>query len=82
MIEKEIIIGKLTDIFRSIFRNDQIVLADGLTSLDVENWDSLSHMLMITEVEKTFSVKFSLREVNQLKNVGELIGFIESKLSV
>ena len=82
MIEKEIIIGKLTDICRSIFRNDQIVLADGLTSLDVENWDSLSHMLMITEVEKTFSVKFSLREVNQLKNVGELIGFIESKLSV
>ena len=74
------IIDKLTTIFRTIFNDDTIVLRNEMTVNDVGNWDSLSHMLMITDVENVFSIKFKLRELNKLKNVGTLIELIEFKL--
>jgi acyl carrier protein len=72
-------IEKLTTIFREVFDDEAIVLNDQLTANDIGSWDSLSHMLMITRVEDAFSIKFSLREINKLKNVGALIRLIESK---
>ena len=77
---REMIIDKLKTIFRTIFNDDTIVLRNEMTVNDVGNWDSLSHMLMITEVENVFSIKFKLRELNKLKNVGTLLELIESKL--
>jgi len=73
------ILEKLTTIFRNVFDDETLVLDDQLTANDVGSWDSLSHMLMINEVENAFSIKFSLREINKLKNVGALIKLIESK---
>jgi acyl carrier protein len=77
---REMIINKLTTIFRTIFSDDTIVLRNEMTVNDVGNWDSLSHMLMITEVENIFSIKFKLRDLNKLKNVGALIELIDFKL--
>ena len=74
------IIEKLTHIFREVFNDNSIELRDDMTAADVENWDSLTHMLMITKVEETFSIKFKLRELNKLKNVGDLCNTIAEKL--
>jgi acyl carrier protein len=76
---KQVIVEKLTGIFRDVFNNDQLQLRDDLAAPDVGSWDSLSHMLMIEKVENTFGLKFKLREINKLKNVGVLIDLIESK---
>ena len=71
---------KLTAIFHEIFNDNSIVLRDDMTAADVENWDSLTHMLMITKVEEVFGIKFKLKELNKLKMVGDLISIIETKL--
>jgi acyl carrier protein len=47
---------------------------------DVEGWDSLTHMEIITEIEAVFNIKFKLKDLNKLKNLGTLIELIESKL--
>ena len=78
-MSKKIIIEKLTSVFREVFNNDEITLSNEMTARDVGSWDSLSHMLMIEKVERTFGVKFKLREINKLKNVGVLIDLIENK---
>ena len=78
-MKMEMLIEKLTTIFRKVFDDETIVLSDQMTANDIGSWDSLSHMLMITQVENAFSIKFSLREINKLKNVGTLIRLIESK---
>ena len=78
-MSKIIIIEKLTSVFREVFNNDQITLSNEMTAKDVGSWDSLSHMLMIEKVESTFGLKFKLREINKLKNVGVLIDLIENK---
>lgn len=71
---------RLTVIFREVFNDTNIVLSDEMTAKDVENWDSLTHMLMITKVEEVFGIKFKLKELNKLKMVGDLVNTIETKL--
>ncbi len=78
MNKKEIRI-KLKDIFQNIFEDDKIELTDDLSAKDVENWDSLTHMILITEVEEKFEIKFSLKDLNQLEDVGNLIQIISIK---
>ena len=75
------IIEKLTNVFHEIFKDESIVLRDDMTAEDVENWDSLTHMLMISKVEQEFQVKFKLKDLNKLKTVGDLITIIVGKLS-
>lgn len=78
---REEIVSKLTAIFHEVFNDNAIVLKDEMTASDVDSWDSLTHMLMITKVEEDFGIKFKLRELNKLKQVGDLISVIESKLA-
>lgn len=79
-MERIEIIEKITGIFREVFGDKNIVINDEMTANDVENWDSLTHMLMITKVEEELGIKFKLKELNRLKKVGDLITIIESKL--
>jgi acyl carrier protein len=79
-MERTDVVNKLTPIFRKVFSNDTIVVTNELNANDVANWDSLSHMLLIAEVENEFSVKFKLKELNKMKNVGDMIDIIISKL--
>lgn len=79
-MERDEVIAKLTPIFREVFSDNSIELRDDMTAADVENWDSLTHMLMITKVEDELGIKFKLKELNRLKKVGDLITVIESKL--
>ncbi|MCR5720582.1 MAG: acyl carrier protein [Lachnospiraceae bacterium] len=64
---------KVTEIFRDIFEDDEIVLSDETTAKDIEGWDSLTHLSLINEIEMAFDIRFKLAEVQKSKNVGELI---------
>ena len=74
------IVNKLTNIFRKVFNADLLVLTNELTANDVVQWDSLSHMLLITEIESSFSIKFKLKDLNKMRNVGDMVDIISSKL--
>ncbi|MBP5796964.1 MAG: acyl carrier protein [Bacteroidales bacterium] len=79
-MEKNEIIEKLTLVFHEVFGDNNIVLRNDMSAADIENWDSLTHMLMITKVEEVFGIRFKLKELNKLKNVGDLCNTIEGKL--
>ena len=78
-MEKNEIVSRLTPIFRDVFNNDTLVVSEGMTAKDVPTWDSLSNINMIIAVEKAFGVKFSIKDVRSLKNVGELLELIKKK---
>ena len=78
-MEKSEIVSRLTPIFRDVFDNDALVVSDSMTAADVPTWDSLSNINMIIAVEKAFGVKFSIKDVRNLKNVGELLELIKRK---
>jgi acyl carrier protein len=73
------IVSCLTPIFRDVFDDDALLVSQSMTSADVPTWDSLSNINMIIAVEKAFGVKFSIKDVRNLKNVGELLQLIKRK---
>ncbi len=79
-MEKIEVLAKLTIIFSKIFNDETLVLSDEMTANDVAQWDSLSHMLLISEIENSFFIKFKLKELNKMRNVGDMVEIILSKL--
>lgn len=75
------IMEELVKIFRDIFDDESIMLNDDTTAADLEDWDSLMHITLITAIEDHFHIKFKLKEVTGIQNVGQTIGLIEEKLS-
>ena len=71
---------KITEVFRMTFGDKTIVLSNEMTSQDIEGWDSLSHMIMIERIETEFSIKFKLKDLNKLKNVGALLEMVKIKI--
>ena len=60
----------LNGIFRKVLKRDDITLTKDTTANEVEGWDSLTNMVLLTEIEKKFGVRFTFREIVKLKNVG------------
>lgn len=75
MREQEIF-ARLTDIFRELFDDDAIVLTRATTADDIEDWDSLEHINLIAAAESAFGLRFAMREVSTMKNVGEMVDII------
>lgn len=69
---------RLTDIYREVFEDDTIELHDSMTSDDIEEWDSLTHLSLIMQIEKAFAIKFTTVQIKNMVNVGELIDAIEA----
>jgi len=71
---------RIRKIIISILKHENFEMKDELTAGDVDGWDSLSHMAIITGIEKEFEIKFKLRELNKMKNMGSLVELVQSKL--
>ena len=69
----------LNGIFRKVLKRDDVTLTESTTAQDVDGWDSLTNMVLLTEIEKKFGVRFSFRERVKLKNVGDLCHTIMNK---
>ena len=80
-MEKDQILAKLQDIFRDVLDNDNIILECETTADDIEEWDSLSHVQIVHEVESEFGIKFTAYEITSWIDVEELVDCIEKKLA-
>ena len=78
---REQIFKKLDVVFRDVFDDDSICVAESTTSEDIEDWDSLEHINLIAAVEQEFGVKFNMGQVVTMKNVGEMADIIMCQLS-
>lgn len=79
-MESQEIMERLTVIFREVFEDEDIVLSEDQTAEDIENWDSLSHMMLIAAIEKEFGFKFKLKQLSLLVSVGGILSAIKSNL--
>lgn len=75
-MNRQEIYEKLNQVFSDVFDED-IRVNDETTAADIEDWDSLTHITLISEVEDAFGIHFSMNEVLGLKNVGEMVDIIE-----
>ena len=69
------IFEKLNEVFSDVFDEDITVTAE-TTSADIDEWDSLTHITLISEVEDAFGIKFAMKDVLGMKNVGDMVEII------
>jgi acyl carrier protein len=64
---------RINEIFRQVFDDPDLQVGRATTAEQVEGWDSLTHVMLMLNVEKAFGIKFSSSQVASLKDVGELV---------
>lgn len=78
MVEEKIY-SDLETIFHQVIGDESIKLTATTTAQDVEGWDSMNHIFIVVEIERLFEVKFHAAEMEELKNVGELVLLIDKR---
>ena len=74
------ILEKLNEVFHDVFDNNDIVVTEQTNANDLEEWDSLIHITLISAVEDEFDVSFDMKTVVSMKNVGDMIDAIEEQI--
>ena len=72
---REEVYSRLKVVFEDVF-DREVVLNDETTAADVDGWDSLTHITLIATVEDEFDIKFPMKDVVHMKNVGEMVSLI------
>ena len=72
MTRNEVFSG-IQDIFRDIFDVDDLVISNTTNSDEIEDWDSLNHINLVSAIEKEFKIKFALGELETLRDVGAMV---------
>ena len=73
------ILKKINKIFQLIFDDKNLKISKKNSAKDIDEWDSLAQIKLISRIEKDFKLRFNIKEINNLKNVGEMIDLIEKK---
>lgn len=71
---------QLTLVFRDVFKDNTIQITRNTTAADIDQWDSITHLELITATEEAFKIEISGFDVMGLKNVGDLLDLIKRKL--
>jgi acyl carrier protein len=78
-MDDAVIYERLSNIFHDIFDDDSIVVIPTLSARDVDGWDSLTHIRLLLTIEKSFKVRFTTTEINNLENVQGLVKLIAAR---
>lgn len=73
---REEILAKVTEIIREVFDDESIIVTEKTVAGDVDGWDSLMHITLIGTIEDEFDVKFSMKDVVGMENVGQMLDLI------
>lgn len=74
------VLEKLNEVFHDVFDNNDIVVTEQTNANDIEEWDSLIHITLISAVEDEFDFSFDMKTVVSMKNVGDMIDAIEEQI--
>lgn len=66
----------LTEVFCDVFDDEDITISDNTTAADIDGWDSLTHITLLAAIEDEFDIRFDMKAVQGLKNVGAMVDMI------
>ena len=78
-MDKSAILAEVTEIISDVLDQPDLILGLDTTAEDVEGWDSFNHINIVGACEGKFGVKINTAEIEELRNVGELVELIEKK---
>lgn len=75
------IFQEVQTVFNLVLEEDNVKIKESYNNEDVEGWDSLTHIMLIVEIEKKFKLNFLSSEISEWKDIGEMIDCIEEKIN-
>ena len=78
-MDRNEIFERLNNVFREVFDDDSITVTETTVAADIDGWDSLMHITLISAVEDEFDIAFNMKEVVKMKNVGDMVDIIEQE---
>ena len=75
-MKKEEILQQLSLIFEQVLKRSDLKIDYNMSAEDIDEWDSLTNMTIISEIEKKWDVHFKLRDIVRMKNIGDMIDVI------
>lgn len=78
-MDRNEMLKQVNDIFINILDNEEIVISEETTANDIEEWDSLTHIQLVVAIEKHFKIRFTSKEIQSWKKVGEMFDCIIGK---
>ena len=58
----------------------KLIIKEEYNASDIDEWDSLTHILLVVETEKKLGVKFLSSEIANWKDIGAMISAIQAKI--
>ena len=78
-MKKDIVKKKLIKIIKKKFK---VKKKKRLLSMNnLENWDSLGHLKLLSEIENKFKIKFSNKEIPEITDEKKILSLLINKLS-
>lgn len=78
-MEKKEILATLNGIFSEALKDPNLTLEENMSAKDVDGWDSITNMIIISEIEKHYNIRFKFRDIMRIKDVGGLCDAIIDK---
>jgi acyl carrier protein len=78
-MEREQVLVEVSGICREVFGDPGLQVNADTAAKDVANWDSMTNLFLIDSLEQKFKFKFSLDEIMNAQNVGELCDIIAKR---
>jgi acyl carrier protein len=75
------ILEKLNEIFRRVLEDASISLTPSTTADDVPGWDSMTQITLAVEIEHALKVKFKTSEMENMRDIGDLVALVKSHLA-
>lgn len=75
-MDRDEILKQLSLIFEEVLKQPGLKIDYNMSADDIDGWDSLNNMTIISEIEKKWNVHFKLRDIVRMKNIGDMIDVI------
>ncbi len=73
------VFDSVKEIFEDTFVDSDYDFSMELESEDIEEWDSLTHIRLLTALESEFDIQFDIDEIEQLSSVAIIVSMIQQK---
>ena len=74
------LLEQVNEIFKEVLENATLQINLETSAQDIENWDSLNHVMLIAAIENKYNISFELDEMINFKNVGDILTAVQSKM--
>jgi acyl carrier protein len=79
-MDRQEIFERARTVMARVFNVPADTIGETTRAADVKGWDSLTHLIVLTGIEKRFDVDLPMERAHAAQNVGELVTLIDDTL--